>query len=310
MIMQRKGERDEVPDDVEAVLDALYTAAPSDFVARREQLAASARSAGRAEDARLIHAARRPTLAAWASNLLLRSEPEEGRRFLELGQALRAAYQDLDTDAVKELSERRRQIVSALSRQAAQLARAAGHQLSNAAEQEVQSTLQAVLTDESAATRWGTGRLESALKPPSSLPDALPMASDTRRKRPGSTHAPASSRTAVKDESAGRRRRQQELARARDAAEVAVRHLRELQPARTDADALLQRARDRHGKARERVSIAEEELKQARERLQRAEQDRQDAETQDAAAADAVAAAELAAHEAEQEVQRLGSSNA
>ncbi|MER5381980.1 hypothetical protein ABT040_17115 [Streptomyces sp. NPDC002688] len=310
MIMRRKDEGGEVQDGMDAALDALYTTAPPDFVARREQLAVAARTAGRADDARLIHAARRPTLAAWASNLLLRSEPEESLRFLELGQALRAAYQDLDTDAVKELSERRRQIVSALSRQAAQLARTAGHQLSNAAEREVESTLQAVLTDESAASQWGTGRLESALKPPSSLPVAPPLASGTRRKPPGSTPAPASSRTAAKDEGAARRRRQQELARARKAAEAAARDLRELQAARTDADTLLQRARDRHGKARERLSTVEGELKQARERLQRAEEDRQDAETRDAAAADAVAAAELAVHEADQEVHRLGSSNA
>jgi hypothetical protein len=40
-------------------------------------------------------AARRPTLAAWAANLLLRSRPEESAKLLELGRALREAREEL-----------------------------------------------------------------------------------------------------------------------------------------------------------------------------------------------------------------------
>ncbi|MET8136854.1 hypothetical protein ABZV24_33830 [Streptomyces sp. NPDC005251] len=308
MIMRRKGDRGEDRDDVEAVLDELYTTAPPDFVGRREELAAAARTAGRMEDARLIRAARRPTLAAWASNVLLRSEPEEGRRFLELGQALREAYKSLDTDAVKTLSEQRRQIVAAMSRQAAQLARTAGHQLSNSAQKEVESTLQAVLTDETAASQWGGGRLKSALSPPSVLPGASPPAPGTGLKPPRTTPESASSQTAVREERAGRRRQEQELARARKAAESAGRRLREQQRAQTAADTVLRRARDRYGRARDQLYAAEQKLKQARERLHRADLDRQDAEARHAAVADAVAAAERSAHEAEQEVELLGGS--
>ncbi len=100
---------------VESVLDLLYAAPPSDFVSLREQHAGAARSAGRKEDARRLHAARRPTLAAWAANLLTRSLPEESRRFLELGRALREAYRALDADGLKELSAQRRSVVTALS---------------------------------------------------------------------------------------------------------------------------------------------------------------------------------------------------
>src|SRR5690606_9672375 len=117
-------------DGVEAVLDELYALPPSDFVARREEQAAAARTARRADEARRIHAARRPTLAAWAANLLRCSRPDETERFLELGRALREAQSTLDPSGLRELSAQRRRIVSELSRQAADLAREAGHPLS------------------------------------------------------------------------------------------------------------------------------------------------------------------------------------
>ncbi|WP_323135671.1 hypothetical protein [Streptomyces fungicidicus] len=110
--MRREDGRDGGDGEVEAVLDELYTLPPSDFVARREERAAAARTEGRADDARRLHAARRPTLAAWAANLLRRSRPDEARQFLELGRALREAHATLDPSALKELSAQRRRIVS------------------------------------------------------------------------------------------------------------------------------------------------------------------------------------------------------
>lgn len=161
-VSRRKRVRDGGERDVEAVLDELYITPPADFVARREELAAAAKAAGHADDARRIHAAHRPTLAAWAANLLLRSQPEESRRFLELGHALREAYRTLDAAGINELSEQRRRIVTALSRQTARLAEEAGHRLSDPVQQDVESTLRAVLTDPDAAERWAGGRLEGA----------------------------------------------------------------------------------------------------------------------------------------------------
>ncbi|MYS56876.1 hypothetical protein GTW46_43670, partial [Streptomyces sp. SID6013] len=173
--MQRNGGRrgkagGQDAETVEEVLDELFTTPPPAFVARREERAAAARTAGRKEDARRIHTARRPTLAAWAANLLAHSRPEETRRFLELGQALRQAHRTLDPAGLKELSAQRRRVVAALSRQAAQLAGEAGHRLSQAAQREVESTLRAVLADPDAADAWARGRLEVSLTPPSAFP--------------------------------------------------------------------------------------------------------------------------------------------
>ncbi|MCX5264528.1 hypothetical protein [Streptomyces sp. NBC_00199] len=297
---------------VEQVLDELYATPPSDFVTRREQEALAARSAGRAADARRIRAARRPTQAAWAANLLLRARRQESRRFLELGQALREAYRTLDADGVRELSEQRRSIVSALSRQAAELAREAGHRLSDATRQDVDSTLRAVLADQDAADRWAAGRLESALTPPADFPagsagSAAGERSGRARAERARVEAPRPSpRSRKQDELAERRRRRQEqLEAARQAAEEAARALRDLRTARADAASALQQARDRQDLAEQRRSAAEEELRTAGEELTRAERERQDAEDRLRAAGDAVKRAERTARDAEKQAARL-----
>ncbi|WP_055714411.1 hypothetical protein [Streptomyces torulosus] len=300
-------DRPDRPDgpDVETVLDELYVTPPSDFVGRREVWAAAARTSGRGDDARAIRGARRPTLAAWAANLLLRSRPEESRQFLELGESLREAYRTLDPGGLKELSDRRRRVVAALSREAAGLARTAGQPLSGSVLQEVESTLRAVLADADAARRWSGGRLETALAPPSTLSsDSEPAAAaPTTAKRParatakrpapakGKRSAPAEPSAAStrdrggKDELAERRRerqlrlereqqaeREQRLAQAREAAEVAERRLGDRRAEAEDVDATLRRTRDQRDRARRQVSAAEQQLRKAREALARAQE--------------------------------------
>ncbi|MFE7242967.1 hypothetical protein [Streptomyces sp. NPDC057580] len=303
--MQRTDGRGSGGHDVEGLVDELYATPPPDFVSRREELAAEVKADGRVEDARLIHAARRPTLAAWAANLLLRSQPAESQRFLELGRALREAYRTLDADGIKELTDQRSSIVSALSRQAAALARKAGHRLSGAAQLDVASPLRAVLADQNASDRWAAGRLESALTPPADFPSSTAVTADAPPK-PVRAPTTRSSRTGAKDEVAEQhRQRQNQLAQARKAAATADQQFRRQCAEQADADALLQQARDRHDRARQQVTAVEEQLRKAREELQRAEHEQQEAEERRQAAADAVTRSERAAQEAAQEVERL-----
>ncbi|MEV0638352.1 hypothetical protein AB0I77_26085 [Streptomyces sp. NPDC050619] len=304
--MQRRGtpRREGGEHDVEAVLDELYTTPPSDFVPRREQFALTARTAGRAEDARRIHAARRPTLAAWAANLLLRSQPRESRRFLELGQALREAYRTLDAADLKELSAQRRSMVSALTRQAAQLALDAGHRLSDTVQQDVESTLHAVLTDPDAAERWATGRLDSALTPPSAFPpDAAPAAG--ARPKPA---RPAASPTPQQDGGLAeqRRERQRRRAQAARAAEAAAERLRAQRTRQAEAEDLLAGARDRQEQARRHLSAAEQQLHRAHEELRRADHEVRTAEERSRAAAEALDRAEQRAQKTAREAEHPG----
>ncbi|MGC9479336.1 hypothetical protein ACP4I1_35035 [Streptomyces sp. WG4] len=300
----RGADGDHDAESVESVLDELYTTPPSDFVPRRTEHAAAARAAGRGEDARRIRAARRPTLAAWAANLLTRFRPEESRRFLDLGQALREAYRTLDADGLKELSAQRRSVVSALSRQAAELADEAGHRLSEAARREVESTLQAVLADPGSAARWAGGHLEGALTPPSEFPSGTVPAEPAPRERPSLPKAPPPGR--AKDELAERRRkRQEELTRAEQAAERAARQARDRRAEHADADASLRRTGVELHRAREEMSAAEQRLRQARQELERAEREQRESEERERAAAHALDRAEREAHAAAQKVNRL-----
>lgn len=310
---------------VEAVLDELYVTRPSEFVARREERAAAARTAGRAEDARRIPAARRPTTAAWAANLLLRSAPRESRQFLDLGRELREAYRTLDGAGLKELSARRRAVVAALSREAAGLARDAGLPLSAAVRQEVDTTLRAVLADPDAARQWATGRLVTALAPPSGFPSGtaadgggtatatataadgtgagVGVGSGSGSGAAGGT-GPRGARRRTKDEPAERRLREEELARAREAAEAAGARLGGSRAQDADAEEALRRARARHDEAERQVTAAQRHLDEARAERERAAHERDAAERRRRSAADALTRARREAREATRRAER------
>ncbi len=297
---------------VEATLDELYVTPPPAFVSRREGLATEAKAAGRAADARRIRAARRPSLAAWAVNLLLRSRPEESRAFLDLGRALREAYGSLDADGIKELSEQRRSVVAAMSRQTAELAVGAGHRLSDPVLREVESTLRAVLADQDAADRWATGRLQSALTPPADFPGLTAVRPDHPRESVGEApeSAPATRRRAQDEVAEQRRRKQERLVeekRDRLAKEKQQRRAKEKQErlAKEKEERLARERRERLGRAREAARAADRRVRQAREDLRRAERQQRAAEKQCAEAAEAVSRAEQAARDAASEVERL-----
>ncbi|MFZ8420371.1 hypothetical protein ACO1MI_13740, partial [Staphylococcus aureus] len=73
---------------------------------------------------RRIAKLRKPTLAAWAVNLLAR-DGQLGEA-VELSQALREAQDDADAAEMTRLGRQRRQLVAALARRAADLAAEAG----------------------------------------------------------------------------------------------------------------------------------------------------------------------------------------
>ncbi|WTX00042.1 hypothetical protein OG216_44830 [Streptomycetaceae bacterium NBC_01309] len=149
--------------DLDAVADELYALPPGDFTAARNARAAEAVRSGDRPLGERIRALPKPTLAAWASNLLVRTRPDETGPLLELGEALRDAYRNVDGAQLRALSARQRQVTAALAREARQLAASAGQPLGNQALQEVQDTLHAALADPDAAREWASGRLSRPL---------------------------------------------------------------------------------------------------------------------------------------------------
>lgn len=158
---------------MEPDLGELFCVPPAQFVATRDRLAAAARADGDKELARRIRGLRRPTLTAWAVNLLAHRDPERLARLLDIGAALRSAWErggDLG-----DPERRRGELIPRLVRRAAELAADAGTPIRDAALREIEETLYAATIDPQAAEQVRTGRLSRPLAhtgfaPPGALP--------------------------------------------------------------------------------------------------------------------------------------------
>ncbi|MFE0649384.1 collagen-like protein [Streptomyces sp. NPDC059534] len=162
--------------DVEKVTDELYGLKPAEFVPARDRYVAQARTAKDTAAAKAIAALRRPALAAWAANLLARRQPGQAEELLTLGVSLREAHRTLDAERLRTASRRQHQLVTALARLAADLAREAGQPVSETVTHDIERTLHGVLADPDVAARWSKGRL---VTPPSAavgFPAAAPEA--------------------------------------------------------------------------------------------------------------------------------------
>jgi hypothetical protein len=159
------GRCDEAADTglAEAVAD-LYGVPPGDFTATRDRRAREARQAGDADLAQSLQGLRRPTVAAWAVNLLVREEAELLAQVVEIGEALRQAQAGLEGQALRELSRQRRELVTAVVARARALVTQHGGSLSTAGEQQVAATLNAALADPAAADAVLAGSLVRPLE--------------------------------------------------------------------------------------------------------------------------------------------------
>jgi hypothetical protein len=239
---------DSVVAALDAAADELYALTPDRFTAARNERAAASDPVV----ARSIKALRKPSVAAWAVNVLARA----GRldEALELAAALREAQDDLDAAELKALSAQRRTLVGALARQAVELARGEGVAVSAAARDEVEKTINAAVMDAGAAAAVKSGRLVRTLEPTGF--DAVDVSDAVA----GTTPAPAPRPS--RDDLAERR--------ARKAAEQAV---REAERASSDADRELARVEAKAAKARERVDLLHERIDGLRAQLAQFEKD-------------------------------------
>ncbi|MFH8901097.1 hypothetical protein ACH4HG_32610 [Streptomyces coeruleorubidus] len=253
--------------DFDAVADELYALRPEEFTAARSSAVAAARTAGDRELADRIGALRKPSLAAWASNLLVRSRPGDVEPLLRLGEGLRHAHHALDRTQLRELSRQQHALIRALSAQARQLAVEAGHPIGEGVQREVENTLHAVLADPEAAQAWASGRLAKPLSAAVGFPAVAESAgteSATTQPRPSAATAP--SRPGRKAGEEQRRR----LAQARRDAEAADRELRALKDEAAAAGQAAEEAKQQVSRLQRRVDELTEELARTREEHQQA----------------------------------------
>src|SRR4051794_30734046 len=122
-------------DALAEVADELYGLPPDEFTGARNDRAKQAKADGDKELSQAITKLRKPSVAAWLLNQMVRHHGGELDQFLAVGAALREAQAELDPDELKQLSRQRHQVVSAVSRQARALGRRLGNPVSAAVEE-------------------------------------------------------------------------------------------------------------------------------------------------------------------------------
>lgn len=157
------------PDDsgAAALADALaqlYAVLPEEFVATRTRLVQEAKAAGEAKVAKELGRARRPTVAAWAVNSVVRERPEQAERLQSLGQRMRAAQADLDVAVMNRLQAERDHFLGTWADDADAAGRRAGRPLTAAVGEEVRATLIAALAEEEATRAVLSGQLTRSLR--------------------------------------------------------------------------------------------------------------------------------------------------
>ncbi|MDQ4491521.1 hypothetical protein RBS60_15070 [Sinomonas sp. ASV486] len=284
-------------DDVAA---ELYALPPGAFTAARNQRAKQARAEDQALLAKQIARLPKPSAATWALNMLARRRVDEISQVLDLGAELRDAQEDLDPARMRELSQQRSRLLSAVVRDGRALASDLGVKISEPAASEMEQTLRAAMTDPRASEALRSGLLvrtftSNGLEPvdltgavavPGAWPEQ-PAAAEgdgsasivvpTRARRPGSeskAHADDTGvdKLAVRDEA---RRHERQAAEA---------ELAEAQRSLDDAEAELADAEREATEAAERRARLAAELESLRNRAAELEVEAASAEREAGAA--------------------------
>jgi hypothetical protein len=277
-------------------VDDLYGLPLERFTPERNSMARELRRAGRRDEAAEVAALRKPSVAAWAVNQLVRTQKRGVDELFDAGDALGAAQEALlagrgDGSSLRAAVEGERAAVEELTGAARGLLTADGHELSQSIIDRVSDTLHAAALDHDARAQVRDGRLERELRHIGLGTAAAPGAkrtTDRAGKRPGSAKRAGDERPG--DERPGDERppddravreRAQARAEARAAARATEREARRRVERAERAARVAQDRRDRAATALDEAEAglneAEGELREAREQLGAAERAVRDA---------------------------------
>jgi hypothetical protein len=241
----------------------LYGLPLEQFTQRRNALAAELRRNGRRDQAAAVSKLRKPSVAAWAVNQLVRTQRGDLNTLFRAGDALAQAQADLlkkrgDAGALREAVESERRAVEVLTDRARGLLNTDGHELTQARLEQVSETLHAAALDEDARTQVRDGCLDRELRhvglggPVKGAGRSLPRRAQRNEER-------GSNRDADRRAEAAARRQ----------LEKATRDLGMAEEQRKRAARELRAADDALRDARKRVAEAEREHERARRKLER-----------------------------------------
>jgi hypothetical protein len=146
----------------------LYALPYGEFVAARTAAAKDVSSvpAPAAEQRALaseVRALPKPSVAAWAVNMLAAYSPDILHELVDLGTSMQAAQSALDAADLRRLGQERRQLLAGAVKAARALAAEQGRVISAAVAAEVEQTLRAATADSGAASAVQSGCLLRAL---------------------------------------------------------------------------------------------------------------------------------------------------
>ena len=248
--------------DFSSAADDLYGVLPADFVETRKRLAQEARKEGDAALAKRIGALRRPTLSAWAVNLLARSAADEIAGLLDVGEEMRAAWGS--GRGLGDLERRRAGLVASLVRTAGRLAADAGNALREQAVREVEDTLQAATVDAAVAEEVREGRLSQ----PRSHSGFVPA---------GFSTAPADRQEGAKAKPADRPARQKPPTEKKAEPESKAEPQKKAEPERSNVTRTSAARAKRAETLRKRAEQAEDKLAEREERADAARREAREA---------------------------------
>lgn len=254
----------------------LYGLPLEQFTAQRNALVKQLRRDGKRDRAAKISKLRKPSVAAWAVNQLVRTQRRGVDELFAAGDALQAAQADLlagggDAAALRQAVESERAAVGRLLERARGLLSSDGHDLTSPRLEQVSETLHAAALDEESRAQIregcldrelrhiGLGALSAAPLPPRGQASAV-------RRKPPAGRARADGR-AEQD-----KRQAAKLSAARKAEAEARRQLTRVVH---DVDA----AEARRDRAQVRLDEAEEQLAAARQLAEAAAREHEQAKT-------------------------------
>ncbi len=253
-------------------------------------MAKALRKDGQRESADELASLRKPSVAAWAVNQLVRTRARELQALFSAGDALQSAQSDLlagsgDARALREAVTNEREAVEALVDLARGLLSSGGHELTPTTLERVSQSLHAAALDEDARAEVEAGCLTRELHhvglgQGGVAGQPAPAAHTKARAGAKSAKAKRAVREETKRERAERERSERERAQAIKAARRAEADARRAAE-RTERE--VQAAQARRDDAAESLRKAEDALVEAREAAERArgEHDRVDQALQD-----------------------------
>jgi len=144
------------------VADELYALGLAEFTPARDARAKELKGEDK-ELAAQVKALRKPSLAAWVVNLLVRRETGQVEQVLAVGEALREAQQNMSGEDLRALTRQRRQLTAAVTTRARALASEHGVKVTQAVADQVEATLTAAMIDPGCARAVRSGQLVAAL---------------------------------------------------------------------------------------------------------------------------------------------------